>query len=185
MPTIYLAATITAAFYRALIAQWLENITAQLEATERPEKRSRYIGEESVMGEQQARENLRDGEELHYDDEERQWRAIYSRPLFELDPIARTARPRLMLARDVLANVQEQLTTSADWQHAHAVQEEYDRNAKAVREQLSLLELNQAKQLITTPPVRVPTYAYAVHASEVKALLDLLLTFNVDPHKRG
>lgn len=185
MPTIYLAATITAAFYRALIAQWLENITAQLKNTERPEPRSRFIGDERTMGEQQARENLRDGEELHYDDEERQWRAIYSRPLFELDPIARTARPRLMLARDVLANVQEQLSTSADWQHAHAVQEEYDRARNAVQEQLSLLSVSREKQLITTPPVRVPPYAYAVHASEVKALLDLLSTFNVDPHKRG
>lgn len=185
MQTIYLAATMTAAFVRALVAQWLENVTAQLAATEQPEARSRFIGLEATMGEQQASEQLKPGETIQYDDEELAWRAVSTRPRYECDALTRAARTRLMLARDVLANVQEQLTTSADWQHANAVQQEYDRAANAVQQQLSLLSVRREEQLITTPPVRVPPFAYAVHASEVKALLDLLSTFNVDPYKRG
>lgn len=181
--TTYVGATFSASFFLEVLARFLRNILAQLEPTEALETRTRPLASDYTCGEEQAREQLRDGEEL-YRDELGNWYGKSLRPRFELDNTTRSARDRLTFARAVLEQIIDQAVASRDWQAAIAIQNEHDRVRNDTQQLLADTRLfEHSPSAPPAPRVRLMEISCVVHIAELRAVLDLLAALNVDPHK--
>ena len=116
MNSVFLGASLSVAFFRELLARFLRNITAQLEAIEEPEPKTLFLASLSNEREDVAT-RLLDGETLVLD-EDRGYFAESNEPRWKHDASAQRARERLTLARELLINVDEQTQRSQDWQAA-------------------------------------------------------------------
>lgn len=114
----YLFPFFTASFYVECLAHFLKNVCAQIEKTEAATPTFRRIASCHTCAEQQAREYLREHEELHRDQEENEWFAKRERPNYELDSATRAQRARLLLARGALKDLLQQCKASQDRQPA-------------------------------------------------------------------
>lgn len=187
--TIYLGAQLTAQYFYELLSRFLRNIVANIERTERPTKKLRnlYLHKRNTM-QMEAQQHLTPGEELVDDPEDDDWFAASMRPAYELDANVRRERERLLLARDLLECVIANAKASGEWQRALAEQtmrEDIKNAMERARSHLRVLDPSRADE--PTPPFEppVPAYAYAVHISELNAVLDALGRLFVDPHKEG
>lgn len=177
MNTVYLSATVSAAFFLEIVAKFLRNITSQLEALERPHRTFRHLGWRADMTQGEAQRLLSHGETLEI--EEDAWTAVEARPNYDRDPERRREWERLSLARSLLVSIDTQINQSREWQTALrklAVETE--------RKHAAQLDLNNVAKLYSTSNEHgLYELDFVTHVSELRSLIEVLSSMNVNPYR--
>lgn len=150
---VQLGANVSLTTFMRMVGGWRRNLAQQLEHTEQPETAQRHLGFCGSLTEQDARAQLREGEELarlDEHDDEPVWLAKRHRPVWQASKKVAGLRASLTTAVSLLDDLHAECEASKVWQWARS---SLDTDCR-----------------------------YFVHVAELTEVLHVLAALGVNPH---